>query len=265
MIARGRSLVAKREVSTLDTRVRFPPPASSSDGRTMFSEVKTEERDLARVLRREEGLPINEIARRLSVSKSSVSHWVRDIELTHEQRQILRDRNPAYNRQLNGARSNAARHRAARLEAQETGRVRARELDPLHIAGCMLFWAEGSRNRNTVRFTNSDPEMVRLFVTFLRRCFGIPDAQIRLTCNLFADHVARQSQIEQYWLDVTELPGNSLCRSTVNTYSKHTKKKRQNKLPYGTCRVCVCRTSVVQSLYGSIQEYGGFTRPEWLE
>ena len=65
----------------------------------MFSRMKTHERELARLLRRDEGLPIKEIARRLSVSKSSVSHRVRDVELTAEQQEALRAMNPAYNRQ----------------------------------------------------------------------------------------------------------------------------------------------------------------------
>jgi len=129
----------------------------------------------------------------------------------------------------------------------------------------MLYWAEGARHRNTVRFVNSDPEMVRFFVRFLRECFDIPDQQIRLTCDLFADHAERQWEIEQYWLDVTGLPRTVLCTSTVNVYSKHSQKKRRNKLPYGTCRIAVSRTRVVQSIFGSIQEYGGFERPEWLE
>jgi hypothetical protein len=50
----------------------------------------------------------------------------------------------------------------------------------------------------------------------------------------------------------------------VNVYSKHSQKKRRNKLPYGTVRVCVHSTAIVQSIYGAIQEYGGFERPEWL-
>jgi hypothetical protein len=55
-----------------------------------------------------------------------------------------------------------------------------------------------------------------------------------------------------------------LRKSAVNVYSKHSQKKRRNRLPYGTLRVCVHSTRVVQSIYGSIQEYGGFERPEWL-
>lgn len=51
----------------------------------------------------------------------------------------------------------------------------------------------------------------------------------------------------------------------MNVYSKYSEKKRKNKLPYGTCEVSVCSTRIVQTIYGSIQEYGGFERPEWLD
>jgi len=94
--------------------------------------------------------------------------------------------------------------------------------------------------------------------------FDIPDEKLRVTCHLFADHLERQVEVEQYWLDLLELPRSSICKSQVNVYSKYSQKKRQNKLPYGTARVCVNSTRVVQSIYGSIQEYGGFERPEWL-
>ena len=66
-------------------------------------------------------------------------------------------------------------------------------------------------------------------------------------------------------MDTLELPRSCLRKSQVNVYSKHSQKKRRNKLPYGTCRVVVHRSRVVQAIYGSIQEYGGFDRPEWLD
>jgi hypothetical protein len=160
---------------------------------------------------------------------------------------------------------NSALRREARMLAQEEGRHRAGNADPMHVAGCMLYWAEGDKCRNHVRFSNSDPEMVRLFVRFLRKYFSVRDDEIRITCNLFADHLERQQEIERFWLDTAGLPPASLRRSTVNRYSKYSKKKRCNKLPYGTCRVTVSRTRVVQSIYGAIQEYGGFERPAWLD
>jgi hypothetical protein len=39
---------------------------------------------------------------------------------------------------------------------------------------------------------------------------------------------------------------------------------RRNRLPYGTCRLKVCDTRIVQSIFGAIQEYGGFEREEWV-
>jgi hypothetical protein len=227
--------------------------------------VKTRERELARELRRCEGASIKDIARRVGVSVASVSVWVRDIELTPDQHAALQLRNVAYNRQMSGTWKQAANRRAERVSYQDEGRELARGGDPLYVAGCMLFWAEGGKHRNTLRFTNSDPEMVRFFVAFLRTCFQIDDEQIRLTCNLFADHLERQREIERFWLQTAGLPDTCLCKSSVNVYSKYSQKKRRNKLPYGTCRVAVSRTRIVQSIYGGIQEIGGFTREAWLE
>lgn len=106
--------------------------------------------------------------------------------------------------------------------------------------------------------------MLRFFIGFLRTYFDIGENQFRVWCNLFADHAARQCEIEAFWLDVLELPQACLTKSTVNVYSRHSKRKRLNMLPYGTCRLTVHSTQVLQHIYGAIQEYGGFERPEWL-
>jgi transcriptional regulator with XRE-family HTH domain len=227
--------------------------------------MKTKERLRAREIRRDEGESIKEIARRLGVAASSVSLWVRDIELAEEQREALRRRNSAYNGQCVAAERRSARALLRRRGEQEAGRDMARRKNPIHIAGAMLFWAEGARSRNAVIFTNSDPEMVKFFARFLRQCFGLRDQRFAVTCNLFADHVERQREIEDFWLRTLELPRSCLRKSIVNVYSKHSQKKRRNKLPYGTCRLAVHDTAVVQSIYGAIQEYAGFDRPAWLD
>jgi len=216
-------------------------------------------------MRREEGRSIKEIASLLGVSPSSVSRWVTDIELTAEQHAALQSRNGLHERQLQARAARSTKARALRAKAQAEGRQRARSADRLYVAGCMLYWAEGARNRNQLIFTNSDPEMVQVYVSFLRRAFGVERDRVRLTCNLFADHEERQREIEDFWLETAGLSRNSLCRSTVNHYSRHSQKKRKNKLPYGTCRIVVNSTAIAQTIYGSIQELAGFDRPEWLD
>jgi hypothetical protein len=102
-------------------------------------------------------------------------------------------------------------------------------------------------------------------VSFLRRYFEVPDEKFRVACNLFADHLERQREIEQFWLDLVGVPRTCMTKTMVNNYSRYSQKKRKNRLPYGTCRVTVSDTQVAQHLYGAIQEYGGFSRPEWLD
>jgi hypothetical protein len=225
--------------------------------------MKTVERLEARRLRRL-GWSVKEIERHLGVSRSSVSLWVRDVPLTEEQIAELHRRNATSPGQLAGAAANAALGRARRLSYQLEGRKRARGGDPLHLAGCMLYWAEGDKGREAVRVAKSDPELLSLFVKFLCECYRAEQRRLSVPCNLFADHVERQREIEDFWLETLDLPRTCLRKSIVNVYSKYSQKKRKNKLPYGTCKVVYSDTRTVQSIYGAIQEYAGFDRPQWL-
>ena len=73
-----------------------------------------------------------------------------------------------------------------------------------------------------------------------------------------------KEEVETFWLEVVGLPRTCLTKSTVNAYSRHSQRKRLNMLPYGTCRVTVNSTRILQSIYGAIQEYAGFGRAAWL-
>jgi hypothetical protein len=224
--------------------------------------VKSPERLEARRLRREDGLAINVIAARLGVSKSSVSRWVRDVALTSEQHAALRTQNPLYNAQLRGQ---GGRSRSARLErerAQLHGRELARRGDALHAQGCMLYWAEGTKSRNSVLFTNSDADMHQLFLRFLRSCYGVGDDRVALTVNCYGPY---PTEIVGWWLRRLGLPDGCARAPTVNQPSRASSRRRGHVLPYGPARLTIHSTFIVQSIYGAIQEYAGVARPDWLD
>lgn len=127
----------------------------------MKNEIRYEARRL-----RKQGKSVKEIALALKVSRSSVSLWVRDIELTEEQTQVLKDRQRLWGAQNSGAHVNRDKAQQRRAIAQETGRLKAKENNALHLAGCMLYWAEGAKSRNNVNFVNSDPNMSTLLFVF---------------------------------------------------------------------------------------------------
>lgn len=224
--------------------------------------MKTEERAEALRLRRQ-GFSVKEIECTLGVARSTVSVWVRDVELAPAQRARLVERSRVG--PLISAERRSAAARAKRLEYQETGRGLLHARDASYAAGCALYWAEGEKCRNSVKIVNSDPQLLALFLSFLRTHFAVPNDWVGIACNLFADHLVRQQEIENYWLALLRLDRTSLKKTTINRYSKYSQKKRTNKLPFGTCSLRVCRTEIVQTIYGSIQELGGFDRPEWLD
>jgi hypothetical protein len=129
-------------------------------------------------------MSIKEIAKLLDVSPSSVSRWTADIVLSPAFVVALRERNPAIRGHPGGARARSATRRVARLADQVHGRELARNnATRLHLAGCMLYWAEGSKDRNAVKLTNSDPDLLALFVRFLRECYSVPPERMTLSVN----------------------------------------------------------------------------------
>src|SRR3954447_23046785 len=184
----------------------------------MLSTVKTVEQQRARELR-SLGWSIGEIQQELGVSRSSVSHWVREVPLSPEARSRLHMR--AGLGPLNSAERSIAAARTKRLAYQEEGRRLARRRSRDYAAACILYWAEGAKSWNVVKLTNADPKMLTFFAGFLRREFDLADEKMRVYCNLFADHLDRQHEIEDFWLAELQLPRSCLRKTIVNTYSKY--------------------------------------------
>jgi len=228
---------------------------------------KPRERAAARALRRE-GLALKRIASRLGVAVSTVHKWTGDIELTPEQQERnLRGpegpHDPAWVRKRAAAWS--ARKRAERQRWQAEGREAARAGDPLHVAGCMLYWAEGSKGRNTVQLSNSDPGMVRFFICFLRDSMGVSGDRLRFSLNVYTNNGLTIAEIEQNWLEILELPRSCIRKHQLNHYPTSSSGGRRS-LPLGVCTLSVARsTREVQHIYGAIQEYSGADQPKWLD
>lgn len=220
--------------------------------------MKLDEKEKARTLRMQ-GLSLKQIAKDLQVAKSSVSLWVRDISLSDEHRQALKKRGGAgtdYSQRTKAFRDK-------RAEYQSYGARLVRVSDPDFIAGCMLYWAEGAKNKNSLKFVNSDFNMIMFFKKFLEKYFNLGDADFKISLNFFTD-LHSKKEVEAFWLGFLKLPESCLNKSIINYHSNYSNKKRKNKLEYGVCALVVNKTYVVQSIFGAIQEYIGFSNAGWL-
>jgi transcriptional regulator with XRE-family HTH domain len=133
---------------------------------------KVRQREQARLLRGD-GMTMQDIAQRLSVSKSSVSLWVHDVDFVPRPRVRARRREP-----------NALQRRKQAeidgLMADGVSRVgRLSERDFL-VAGLALYAGEGSKGDGSVRVANTNPHIIAFFCAWLRHFYEIDEARLRV-------------------------------------------------------------------------------------
>jgi hypothetical protein len=218
----------------------------------------------ARRLREQEGLSFGEIARTLQVAPTTARRWTLDIDVTADQlEQINARRTKAA---LEASTANATRWRLKRLACQRAGRLKAREGDRLHLAGCLLYWAEGTKTRNTVELANSDIHLIRLFLRFLGGCFEIGPRQLAFSLHVYTGNGLSIEEIEARWLIQLALPRSCLRKHSIDLKPSPTSGIKKNKLPYGVGTIRVLKSTwLVQHIYGAIQEYGGFEESRWVD
>ncbi|NWG15900.1 MAG: hypothetical protein HXY41_04625 [Chloroflexi bacterium] len=209
---------------------------------------------------RRQGMSVRDITKLTGASKASVSLWVRDIELTEAQQDALKEKQRRWAGRNQGGQVNRKKGLERRQVYQEAGRVKAREMRPLHLAGCMLYWAEGAKSRNTVHFINSDPHMMGLFIRFLREELEVSEAEFVVYIHCHTQDEQEIERIKTYWLDLLKLPPSALRKVLYKKGSVI----RNRVIKNGVCTVRVYRSELLQHIYGAIQEYGGFENPEWL-
>jgi len=126
-------------------------------------------KEKARELRADKRLTIDELAERLSVPRTTVFYWVRDLPIESTEKQTL----------------------AARRAGETTRRIHRRKREAAYAQGllefpillaetsfrdfvCMYIGEGSKRCRNSVAICNSDPAVVKLGATWIRRLAANP-------------------------------------------------------------------------------------------
>ncbi len=131
----------------------------------------------------------------------------------------------------------------------------------------MLYWAEGNKHKNSLTFTNSDVNMIKLFIKFLKEHFKLSDDRFKISINCYLTNGINEKDIEYFWLNQLTLTEINLIKGQKYIRPRSaTNATRHHKLLYGICRVNVTRsTPIVQHIYGAIQEYANFSNNYMLD
>lgn len=196
---------------------------------------------------RQTGLSYRQIAENLPerVSKSTLSLWLRDVPLSETAQDQLRLRRTASSQQ----RSNSIR--AQRIRRQETAITQARHQieglaeSELFAAGLAAYWAEGCKAKpwrsggESLTFINSDPDMIRLFLAWLR-LLGV--GSDRLILRLSIHERADLQEAHRYWAELTGVSPSEFRKPSLKRHNPTTIRHNTGQR-YRGCLVIYVRRS----------------------
>ncbi|MGA2417735.1 MAG: helix-turn-helix domain-containing protein [Candidatus Staskawiczbacteria bacterium] len=199
---------------------------------------------------RKNGLSYGEIAKKLSISKSTLSYWLKEVLLTEEQRKRLYTNNITI--LARGAQSQKERRkREIDKILEEAGKEIHNPVaaETYKILGAALYWAEGSKT-NGLNITNSDPHLILFMVRWFEKIFGIAPKDLKAWLNIYPQQ--NDLEIKQFWSQLTNIPIERFGKSFIKPLNKNYKK---NNLYYGTISVRVPKgTDARYKIFGWIKE-----------
>ena len=209
------------------------------------------------IVLRKQGTSIKDIAKKLSVSSSTVSVWCRDIPLSERAINVIAKN--GNEKAITALMMYSEKKRTLRKEnelesasigAKKTGTLSKRDI---YCIGLGLYWGEGyKRGSQEFGFTNSDAAMVKFYIKWLEITFSVKLHDLILRVSVNDSHKQRADLIVKYWSRTLSVPESQFTKTSL--IKTRAKKVYQNYHEHmGTLRIKVRRgTSMRREVLGAI-------------
>ena len=182
---------------------------------------------------RKSGLSYSQIRDRLSVSKSSLSLWLRDLPLSDHRLRALRDNSQVRIEKSRETKRKKKEQRRTKVFDKVSLDIQKSQ-DPFFVSGFYLYWGEGTKSSEyTIAFTNSDSSMIQAFIEWTR-LLGVDKTLLKIKLNLYADQ--DENDMKKLWSKVTGVPLGNFYK----TYTKSSllaRRSYKGLFSHGTCAV----------------------------
>lgn len=198
---------------------------------------------------RTKGLSYSEITERISVPKSTLSHWFKNLALTENQLQKLKERQiraGKINLQKKLLKTSRAIEEIKNFSAKDIQKISKREL---WLIGIMLYWRESKSEANLqrgIRLASSDPSLIKLFLKWLQGVGNIEDKEIGFDIFIDDNKKGLIDECVSYWSKITHFPKNDFSHIYFhkNRINKN-KRKVLEKSQFGLLRIRVKASSML--------------------
>lgn len=215
----------------------------------------------AAVSLRKTGLSYSEIHNELGVAKSTLSYWLRDVDLPPVAKARLehRERTAQKKSCLKAAAKNKLIHQNRRKRLLEEKRTCYADVelspDSLALVGAALYWAEGSKGRNSFSFANSDPQMIELYIKWLTEILDIPKTDLVFSISVYLDCGLSYEEVVSWWSGLIGVPRAQFRpRRAPDPRPKKKKVKPEKKLRYGILHIYVRNPQQHRAAYFALGE-----------
>jgi hypothetical protein len=176
---------------------------------------------------RKKGYTYKEILCIVSVARSSLSLWLKDLPLTKSEKIALKDRKNASIER--GRIKVAGILRTRRLDREKLQLVEAKAMFKKHIhepffhAGLALYWAEGGKRTNQWQFMNSDADMQNVMINWLVKYGEVNLRDLRFRLYI---HKAYQSEAcDLWWMKKLDVSPSQFLKTIIKPSGLGVKKR----------------------------------------
>lgn len=198
---------------------------------------------------RKTGASYGEIKRKLNVSKSTLSYWLKNVLLTDEQKKRLYTNSVAILTKGPKCQKERRNREVLKIIEDAEKEISSSISDETYkLFGAALYWAEGNKKKD-FGITNSDPNLIIFIVKWFEKAFNIFPNNLKAWLNIYPQQ--NDLELKKFWSDLTGIPFKNFGKSFIKPLSKNYKK---NNLYYGTIKIRVCKgTDLRHKTYGWIK------------
>jgi hypothetical protein len=207
---------------------------------------------------RRAGFSYNEIRDQVKVAKSTLSLWLRDVRLTAKQKRRLSTKMGA--RERSGIKLAYEEKRKKLLDrASDYFSEVVFDRNALTLVGAALYWAEGTKY-GAFSFANSDPDMVKVYLLWLRTALLVPENKISFRVHVYLDTGKTLEEVESFWEGIVGVTRQVFQKAIVNNRPKSSKHTKPGRSIYGTLHIRVRNSSICYSaVVALLQKMGKVT------
>lgn len=194
------------------------------------------------------GLSYTEIQNKIYISKYSLIKWLRNISLTEKQKKRLADKSKAGRMLGNRLHREERVRRTKEIVDRAISEVKPMSKKDLWLMGVMLYWAEGSKQKEhdpskEVRFSNSDPAMLKVFLKWLKDCLQIDPAVVAFEIYIHETYKKSRDELSRYWSKVTDFPISKFNTIYYKKNKVHSYRKNRGEGYHGVLRISVKKST----------------------